>query len=73
VIATKFGWKIDPKAQRGSAGRDSQPEHIKEVAEASLKPFKTDVIDLSISTGLTLMRPSKIPQVRSRTCFSKAR
>jgi aryl-alcohol dehydrogenase-like predicted oxidoreductase len=46
VIATKFGWKIDPKAQRGSAGQDSRPEHIKEVAEASLKRLKTDVIDL---------------------------
>jgi aryl-alcohol dehydrogenase-like predicted oxidoreductase len=46
VIATKFGWKIDPKVQRGSAGLDSRPEHIKEVAEASLKRLKTDVIDL---------------------------
>jgi aryl-alcohol dehydrogenase-like predicted oxidoreductase len=46
VIATKFGWKIDPKVPRGSAGLDSRPEHIKEVAEASLKRLKTDVIDL---------------------------
>jgi aryl-alcohol dehydrogenase-like predicted oxidoreductase len=46
VIATKFGWKIDPKVERGLAGLDSQPEHIKEVAEASLKRLKTDVIDL---------------------------
>jgi aryl-alcohol dehydrogenase-like predicted oxidoreductase len=46
VIATKFGWKIDPNAERGSAGLDSRPEHIKEVAEASLKRLKTDVIDL---------------------------
>jgi aryl-alcohol dehydrogenase-like predicted oxidoreductase len=46
VIATKFGWKIDPKAERGLAGLDSRPEHIKEVAEASLKRLKTDVIDL---------------------------
>ena len=46
VIATKFGWKIDPKADRGFAGLDSRPEHIKEVAEASLKRLKTDVIDL---------------------------
>jgi aryl-alcohol dehydrogenase-like predicted oxidoreductase len=45
VIATKFGWKIDPKAQPFS-GLDSRPEHIKEVAEASLKRLKTDVIDL---------------------------
>jgi aryl-alcohol dehydrogenase-like predicted oxidoreductase len=46
IIATKFGWKIDPKAARGLAGLDSRPEHIKEVAEASLKRLKTDVIDL---------------------------
>ena len=46
VIATKFGWRIDPKAERGLAGLDSRPEHIKEVAEASLKRLKTDVIDL---------------------------
>jgi aryl-alcohol dehydrogenase-like predicted oxidoreductase len=46
VIATKFGWKIDPKVERGMAGLDSRPEHIREVAEASLKRLKTDVIDL---------------------------
>jgi aryl-alcohol dehydrogenase-like predicted oxidoreductase len=46
VIATKFGWKIDPKSERGAAGLDSRPQHIKEVAEASLKRLKTDVIDL---------------------------
>ena len=46
VIATKFGWKIDPKAERGLAGLVSRPEHIKEVAEASLKRLKVDSIDL---------------------------
>ncbi|HKT46712.1 MAG TPA: aldo/keto reductase, partial [Candidatus Acidoferrales bacterium] len=46
VIATKFGWKIDPKAERGLAGLDSRPQHIKDVAEASLKRLRTDVIDL---------------------------
>jgi aryl-alcohol dehydrogenase-like predicted oxidoreductase len=45
VIATKFGFKLDPKSGR-SIGIDSRPEHIKEVAEASLKRLKTDVIDL---------------------------
>ena len=45
VIATKFGFKIDPKERR-QVGVDSQPEHIQEVAEASLKRLKTDVIDL---------------------------
>jgi len=45
VIATKFGFKIDPHTGK-QAGLDSRPEHIKEVAEASLKRLKTDVIDL---------------------------
>jgi aryl-alcohol dehydrogenase-like predicted oxidoreductase len=45
VIATKFGFKLDPNTGR-QAGLDSRPEHIKEVAEASLKRLKTDVIDL---------------------------
>jgi aryl-alcohol dehydrogenase-like predicted oxidoreductase len=45
VIATKFGFKIDPATGK-QAGVDSRPEHIKEVAEASLKRLKTDVIDL---------------------------
>jgi aryl-alcohol dehydrogenase-like predicted oxidoreductase len=43
VIATKFGFKIE---NGKPAGLDSRPEHIKEVAEASLKRLKTDVIDL---------------------------
>ena len=45
VIATKFAFKIDPTTGK-QAGLDSRPEHIKEVAEASLKRLKTDVIDL---------------------------
>src|ERR1700750_2678760 len=45
VIATKFEFKLDPKSGK-SIGVDSRPEHIKEVAEASLKRLKTDVIDL---------------------------
>ena len=45
VIATKFGFKLDPKTGR-QAGLNSRPEHIKEVAAASLKRLKTDVIDL---------------------------
>jgi aryl-alcohol dehydrogenase-like predicted oxidoreductase len=43
VIATKFGFKTDPNGPRGL---DSRPEHIKQVAEASLKRLKTEVIDL---------------------------
>jgi aryl-alcohol dehydrogenase-like predicted oxidoreductase len=44
VIATKFGFKLGPKGEQ--LGMDSRPEHIKQVAEASLKRLKTDVIDL---------------------------
>jgi aryl-alcohol dehydrogenase-like predicted oxidoreductase len=43
AIATKFGFKITDGKQ---TGLDSRPEHIKQVAEASLKRLKTDVIDL---------------------------
>jgi aryl-alcohol dehydrogenase-like predicted oxidoreductase len=45
VIATKFGFKIDPNTGK-QAGLDSRPAHIKEVADASLKRLRTDVIDL---------------------------
>ena len=45
VIATKFGFKFDPNTGK-QAGLDSRPEHIKQVAHASLKRLKTDVIDL---------------------------
>src|SRR5215472_15124705 len=44
VIATKFGFKIDATGKQ--AGLDSRPQHIKDVAEASLKRLKTDFIDL---------------------------
>src|SRR6202041_4055375 len=44
VIATKFGFWLDNNGKQ--AGLDSRPEHIKEVADASLKRLKTDVIDL---------------------------
>jgi aryl-alcohol dehydrogenase-like predicted oxidoreductase len=45
VIATKFGFDLAADAV-GSPGPNSRPEHIKQVAEASLKRLKTDVIDL---------------------------
>jgi aryl-alcohol dehydrogenase-like predicted oxidoreductase len=45
TIATKFGFKLDPHTGK-QAGLDSRPEHIKEVAEASLKRLRVDVIDL---------------------------
>jgi aryl-alcohol dehydrogenase-like predicted oxidoreductase len=44
VIATKFGFKFGPKGEQ--IGLDSRPEHIKEVAEGSLKRLRTNVIDL---------------------------
>jgi aryl-alcohol dehydrogenase-like predicted oxidoreductase len=44
VIATKFGFKLSPEGKQ--IGVDSRPAHIKEVADASLKRLKTDVIDL---------------------------
>jgi aryl-alcohol dehydrogenase-like predicted oxidoreductase len=45
VIATKFGFKLDPNTGK-QAGLDSRPEHIKEVAEDSLKRLRVDAIDL---------------------------
>src|SRR2546425_8731275 len=44
VIATKFGFKLGPNGEQ--LGMDSRPEHIQQVAEASLKRLRTDVIDL---------------------------
>jgi len=46
VIATKFGFDIDPNTGSRSGGLNSRPEHIEQVAEASLKRLGTDVIDL---------------------------
>jgi aryl-alcohol dehydrogenase-like predicted oxidoreductase len=46
VIATKFGFKLDPKGGPQWVGLDSRPEHIKQVAEGSLKRLKVDAIDL---------------------------
>jgi len=48
VIATKFGFRIDPNASdsRAMSGLDSRPEHVREVAEASLKRLGVEVIDL---------------------------
>jgi aryl-alcohol dehydrogenase-like predicted oxidoreductase len=45
VIATKFGFKLDPNTGK-QVGLDSRPQHIKEVAEASLKRLRVDAIDL---------------------------
>jgi aryl-alcohol dehydrogenase-like predicted oxidoreductase len=46
VIATKFGFDLDPETGERRGGLNSRPEHIKQVAEASLKRLRTEVIDL---------------------------
>ncbi len=46
MIATKFGFKLDPKGGPAWVGLDSRPEHIKQVAEGSLRRLKVDAIDL---------------------------
>lgn len=46
VIATKFGFEVDPGGGPKWIGLNSRPEHIRQVAEASLKRLKTEVIDL---------------------------
>jgi len=46
VIATKFGFDIDPATGQRRGGLNSRPEHVRQVAEASLKRLKTDRIDL---------------------------
>jgi aryl-alcohol dehydrogenase-like predicted oxidoreductase len=46
VIATKFGFKLDPNGGPQWVGLDSRPEHIKQVAEGSLKRLKVDAIGL---------------------------
>jgi aryl-alcohol dehydrogenase-like predicted oxidoreductase len=46
VIATKFGWNIDPKTGQQSPGLDSRPEHVKVATEGMLKRLRTDRIDL---------------------------
>ena len=46
VIATKFGWDIDPATGKGSGGVNSRPEHIKAAVEGSLRRLRTEWIDL---------------------------
>jgi aryl-alcohol dehydrogenase-like predicted oxidoreductase len=51
VIATKFGFKLDPNGGPQWVGLDSRPEHIRQVAEASLKRLKVDALDLFYHRG----------------------
>jgi aryl-alcohol dehydrogenase-like predicted oxidoreductase len=46
IIATKFGWEVDPKDSAPPRKLNSRPAHIRQVAEASLRRLRTDVIDL---------------------------
>jgi len=46
VIATKFGWDLDPEAAQVHRGLNSRPEQVRRVADASLRRLRTDVIDL---------------------------
>ena len=46
VIATKFGWDVDPVTGKGGGGVNSRPEHIKAAVEGSLKRLRTEWIDL---------------------------
>ena len=46
MIATKFGFELDPKGGPQAVGLNSRPQHIKEVAEGSLKRLRVDAIDL---------------------------
>jgi aryl-alcohol dehydrogenase-like predicted oxidoreductase len=46
TVATKFGFKLNPDGKPGWAGLDSRPEHIKAVAEASLKRLRVEALDL---------------------------
>src|SRR4051795_9770236 len=46
VIATKFGFRLNPDGSPGWAGLDSRPEHIREAAEGSLRRLRVDAIDL---------------------------
>jgi aryl-alcohol dehydrogenase-like predicted oxidoreductase len=46
VIATKFGWNIDPETGQQNPGLDSRPEHVKVATEGMLKRLRTDWIDL---------------------------
>lgn len=46
VIATKFGWDIDPEAGEGRGGLNSRPEHIRQPVSGSLRRLKIDAIDL---------------------------
>jgi aryl-alcohol dehydrogenase-like predicted oxidoreductase len=57
VIATKFGFAPDPKGGSRWSALDSRPEHIKQVAEGSLKRLRVDTIDLFYQHRVDLNMP----------------
>src|SRR6202453_4821753 len=57
VIATKFGWEANPEDGGKWNALNSRPEHIKQVAEASLKRLKVDAIDLHYQHRVDLNVP----------------
>jgi aryl-alcohol dehydrogenase-like predicted oxidoreductase len=59
TIATKFGFDIDPETGHRRGGTNSRPEHLKAVADASLRRLQTDRIDL-------FYQHRSIPMCRSR-------
>ena len=71
VIATKFGFALDPAGD--VIGLDSRPEHIRAVADASLRRLNTEVIDLfyqhRVDPAVGQDRPGRSPQAgRSGYC-----
>ena len=53
MIATKFGWEANPEDGGKWSALNSRPEHIKQVAEESLKRLKVDAIDSTTSIAST--------------------
>src|SRR5438046_5107184 len=60
VIATKFGWEANPADGGKWTSLTSRPEHIKKVAEASLKRLKVDAIDLFYQHRVDLNVPIEV-------------
>ena len=67
VIATKFGFDIDPKTGERRSGVNSRPEHVRMVAEASLKRLGVEAIDLFYQHRVDPAVPIEESQARSRT------
>jgi aryl-alcohol dehydrogenase-like predicted oxidoreductase len=67
VIATKFGFDIDPDTGKRGSGVNSRPEHVKLVAEASLKRLRVDTIDLFYQHRVDPAYQSRTSPARSRS------